>query len=205
MREHIERLKIFQSLALPDGINRQIHQNRLLTMARECAQMQPYDLAKLEGKRRYATLVALAIEGMATIIDELVDLHDRIMVKVFSAAKNKYQEPFQKQGKSINEKVLLYSKVGCALVAAKESGTDPYAAIEAVIPGASFAQSVTDVAQLAPPATYDHSHLVGGHHNMLRRYPPGIAGRAQAERGAGGAGSSERHRHSAQDECNRIA
>ena len=101
MREHIERLKIFQSLALPDGIGRQIHQNRLLKMAREGAQMQPYDLAKFEDERRYATLVALSIEGMATVIDELIDLHDRIMVKVFSAAKNQHQEQFQKQGKKL--------------------------------------------------------------------------------------------------------
>ena len=172
MREHIERLKIFQSLALPDGIGRQIHQNRLLKMAREGAQMQPYDLAKFEDERRYATLVALAIEGMATVIDELIDLHDRIMVKVFSASKNKHQEQFQKQGKAINDKVLLYSKVGRALVAAKESGADPYAAIEAVIPWAAFAQSVTDAAQLAQPATFDHLHLVGDHHSMLRRYTP---------------------------------
>ncbi len=87
MREHIERLKVFQSLALPEGLGRQIHQNRLLKMAREGAQMTPRDLAKFEDERRYATLAALAIEGMATVTDELVDLHDRIMVKLFSAAK----------------------------------------------------------------------------------------------------------------------
>ena len=172
MREHIERLKIFQSLALPDGIGRQIHQNRLLKMAREGAQMQPYDLAKFEDERRYATLVALSIEGMATVIDELIDLHDRIMIKLFSTAKNKHQEQFQKQGKAINDKVRLYSKVGRALVEAKESGGDPYAAIESVIPWAAFAQSVTDAAQLAQPATFDHLHLVGDHYSMLRRYTP---------------------------------
>jgi hypothetical protein len=103
MREHIERLKILQSLALPDGIGRQIHQNRLLKIAREGAHMPPYDLATFEDDRRYATLVALAIEGMFTVIDEMIDLHDRIMVKVFSAAKNKHQEQFQKQGKAIND------------------------------------------------------------------------------------------------------
>ena len=172
MRQHIERLKIFQSLALPDGVGRQIHQNRLLKMAREGAQMQPYDLAKFEDERRYATLVALAIEGMATVIDELIDLHDRIMVKVFSAARNQHQEQFQKHGKAINDKVLLYSKVGRALVAAKESGADPYAAIEAVIPWTAFAQSVTDAGQLAQPATFDHLHLVADHYSMLRRYTP---------------------------------
>ena len=35
-----------------------------------------------------------SIEGMATVTDELFDLHERIMFKMFSAAKNKHQEQF---------------------------------------------------------------------------------------------------------------
>jgi len=66
MLEHIERLKAWQALDLPAGIERLVHQNRLLKIAREGGQMTPADLAKFEPQRRYATLVALAIEGMAT-------------------------------------------------------------------------------------------------------------------------------------------
>lgn len=67
MREHVERLKVFQSLALPEGLGRQIHQNRLLKIARAGAQMQPRYLAKFEDGRRYARLAALAIEGMSVM------------------------------------------------------------------------------------------------------------------------------------------
>ena len=84
--------------------------------------MTPADLAKFEPKRRYATLVALAIEGMATVTDEIIDLHDRIMGKLFNTAKHKHQEQFHQSGKSINEKVRLYSQIGQALVDAKRSG-----------------------------------------------------------------------------------
>ncbi|MFX6759826.1 hypothetical protein ABTH30_23290, partial [Acinetobacter baumannii] len=35
MMEHIERLKAFQALNLPEGIGRYVHQNRLLKIARE--------------------------------------------------------------------------------------------------------------------------------------------------------------------------
>ena len=59
--EHIERLKAWQALDLPSGIERAVHQNRLLKIAREGGQMTPADLAKFEPQRRYATLVALAI------------------------------------------------------------------------------------------------------------------------------------------------
>lgn len=55
----------------------------------------------------------------------------------------------------------VYSKVGRALVEAKESGADPYAAIEAVLPWNEFAKSVSDAAQLAQPQTFDHLHLFG--------------------------------------------
>lgn len=82
MLEHIERLKAWQALDLPAGIERQVHQNRLLKIAREGGQMTPADLAKFESQRRYATLVALAIEGMATVTDEIIDLHDRIIGKL---------------------------------------------------------------------------------------------------------------------------
>ena len=115
MLEHIERLKYLQAVDLPDGIGRSLHQNRLLKLAREGGQMRAAELAKFEPQRRYATLVALAVEGLATVTDEIVDLHDRILGRIFNAAKQRHQQQFQEAGKAINDKVRLYSKIGRAL------------------------------------------------------------------------------------------
>jgi len=172
MIEQIDRLKTFQKLALPAGIGRDIHQNRLLKMAREGGRMTPQDLAKFEAKRRYATLVALALEGTATVTDQLIDLHDRILVKMFSTAKHKHHQVFQDKGKAINDKVRLYSKVGHALLDAKESGIDPFVAIEQVISWEDFLLSITEADQLSQPESFDHLHLVTESFNMLRRYTP---------------------------------
>lgn len=169
MIEHIERLKTFQALGLPEGIGRSVHQNRLLKLAREGAQMAPADLAKFESERRYATLVAMVLEGMATVTDEIIDLHDRILVKLFSTAKNKHQQQFQSQGKAINDKVRLYSRIGRALLDAKHAGADPCAAIEAVIPWDDFERSVSEADQLAQPESFDHLHLVSEQFSTLRR------------------------------------
>jgi TnpA family transposase len=79
MLEHIDRLRALRALDLPAGIERQIHQNRLLKIAREGGQMTAADLMKFEPQRRYATLVALVVEGTATVTDEIIDLHDRIV------------------------------------------------------------------------------------------------------------------------------
>jgi hypothetical protein len=105
--------------------------------------MTPADLAKFEPQRRYATLVALAVEGMATVTDEIIDLHDRILGKLINAAKNKHQQQFQASGKAISAKVRLYGRIGQALVDAKQRGGEPFAAIEAVMSWDAFAVSVT--------------------------------------------------------------
>ena len=161
MLEHIERLKAWQALDLPAGIERLVHQNRLLKIAREGGQMTPADLAKFEPQRQYATLVALAIEGMATVTDEIIDLHDRILGKLFNAAKNKHQQQFQASGKAINAKVRLYGRIGHTLIEAKQSGRDPFAAIEAVMSWDAFAESVTEAQKLAQPEDFDFLHRIG--------------------------------------------
>jgi TnpA family transposase len=172
MLEHIERLEAWQALDLPNGIEWSAHQNRLLKIAREGGQMTPADLAKFEPQRRYATLVALAIEGMATVTDEIIDLHDRIIGKLFNAAKNKHQQQFQAQGKAINDKVRLYGRIGQALIEAKQSGCDPFTAIEAVMSWDAFAESVIEAQRLAQPEDFDFLHRVGESYPTLRRYAP---------------------------------
>ena len=172
MLEHIERLKTWQVLDLPVGLERRVHQNRLLKIAREGGQMTPADLARFEAQRRYATLVALAIEGTATVTDEIIDLHDRIIGKLFNAAKKKHQQQFQASGKAINDKVRLYGRVGQALLEAKQSGGDPFAAIESIIPWERFAASVTEAQKLAQPADFDFLHRIGESYATLRRYAP---------------------------------
>ena len=172
MLEHIQRLKAWQALDLPTGIGRLVHQNRLLKIARQGGQMTPADLAKSEPKRRYATLVAVAIEGIATVTDEIIDLHDRILGKLFNAAKNKHQQQFQASGKAINAKVPLYGRIGQALIDAKLSGRDPFAAIEAVMSWDAFAESVTEAQKLAQPDDFDFLHRIGESYSTLRRYAP---------------------------------
>lgn len=172
MLEHIERLKAWQALDLPAGIERQVHQNRLLKIAREGGQMTPADLAKFELQRRYATLVALAVEGAATVTDEIIDLHDRIIGKLFNAAKNKHQQQFHESGKAINDKVRLYGRIGQALLEAKQSGGDPFAAIETVISWDAFTASVSEAQKLAQPEGFDFLHRIGESYATLRRYAP---------------------------------
>lgn len=149
-----------------------IHQNRLLKLAREGGQMTAQHLRDLEPARLYATLVAVIIDTRATLIDEIIDLHDRFMGTLFSKAKRNHADRFQQSGKAINDKVRLYSRIGRALLDAKQSGNDPYAAIEAIIPWEVFSESITEAETLAQPEGFDFLSLVGDGFTQLRRYTP---------------------------------
>ncbi|GHL51344.1 hypothetical protein ECZU29_61940 [Escherichia coli] len=74
MLEHIERLKAWQALDLPTGIERLVHQNRLLKIAREG---RPDDTRRRPNSSRNG---AAPLVALATVTDEIIDLHDRIRV-----------------------------------------------------------------------------------------------------------------------------
>ena len=170
MNTHIDRLKYCLAFGLPDGIERRIHQNRLLKIAREGGQMQATDLAKFEPKRRYATLVALVIEGKATIIDEIIDLHDRIIGRIFSKAKHKHHQVFQESGKAINEALLVFRDMGKAILEANANQLDLSKAIEAVISWEALAQSIQETETLVQPNNFDFLPRINDSYQTIRRY-----------------------------------
>ena len=165
--EHIERLKKLNELQLTEqNATSNVHQNRLLKIAREGSHMTVQHLMDFEGNRHYATLVALVIESTATITDEIIDLHDRIIEKLFSTAKNTHQKKFQQSGKAINNQMLLYSKIGQALLDAKQNKTDPFTAIESVISWEDFEASITNIQSLTQPESFDYLDLMGCHYKL---------------------------------------
>lgn len=174
MREHLGRLRAWRRIGLPAGLRFAVRQSRLLKLAREGAQMSSGDLAKFEPQRRYATLAAVAIESEATITDEVIELHDRILGRVFNQAKNRHRDQFHDSGREINDKVLLFSRVGDLLVTAREAGADPFAAIDAAIGWEVFRRSVTEAKALALGRDFDSLPQIRDSYAMLRRYTPDL-------------------------------
>jgi hypothetical protein len=68
--------------------------------------------------------------------------------------------------------VRLYWKVGHALLQAKQSGTDPFAAIESIIPWDAVTQSVTEAQTLTQSEDFDYLHRIGDGYTQIRRYAP---------------------------------
>lgn len=169
---HIERLKVLRELQLPKDLGRDVNADRLLRMAREGAQSAVYQLKDHESLRRHATLVAIALDTAATLTDQTVELHDRLIGSFFSRDKNQHAQRFAADGKALNAKVRLFAQVGRALIDSREAGQDPFAAIQEVVDWDAFERSVEEALQLARDEAFDALSLIVEHHGQVRRYEP---------------------------------
>lgn len=168
----IERLLFLRKLGIPSEWSRRVHQNRLLQVAREGFNADAAHLREFIEQRRHGTLVAMVLETMATLTDQILEMHERFLGREFRRAERKHDDAFYQSGKAINEKVNLYVRIGRALIDAKAKASDAFEAIESVVPWEKFRSSVDEAEKLAQPDDFDFLALLGNSYSQLRRYAP---------------------------------
>ena len=168
----VEKLRFLRGLGLSHDAARAVHRNRLARLAAEGARMTPQNLSTLSAGRRRATLVAYLLDRAASLTDEALEMHDRMVGEAMANAKRTRDESLKGRGKEVNEKVGLYAGVGKALIRARESGKDPYALLEEFVPWERFVETVAEAEDLAVPEAFDFLEHLKDHHRRLRRYAP---------------------------------
>jgi hypothetical protein len=168
----IERLSLVRALDIQPERATRVHQNYWLKLAREGAQSTVQHLAEFEPLRRYATLTALVLELTATLTDEALNMFEHLVGQLFKKSERAHAEQFHSSGKSINEKVRLYARIGQALIEARSSGSDAFAAIEAVVPWLKFESTVAEAQTLAQPEEFDYLALLDERYGSVRRFAP---------------------------------
>jgi len=168
----IERLSLVRALGIEPERATRVHQNYWLKLAREGGQSTVQHLAELEPLRRYATLTALVLELTATLTDEALNMFEHLIGQMFKKSERTHAEQFHASGRSINEKVRLYARVGRALIEARSSGGDVFAAIEAVLPWSKFESTVAEAQTLAQPEEFDYLSLLDERYSSVRKFAP---------------------------------
>jgi hypothetical protein len=100
------------------------------------------------------------LEATATLTDEALNMFEHLVGQLFKKSERAHAEQFHSSGKSINEKVRLYARIGQALIEARSSGSDAFAAIEAVLPWLKFESTVADAQTLAQPEEFNYLALL---------------------------------------------
>jgi TnpA family transposase len=168
----IERLGLVRDLGIEPERATRVHQNYWLKLAREGAQSTVQHLAEFESLRRYATLTALVLELSATLTDEALNMFEQLVGQLFKKSERAHAEDFHASGKSINEKVRLYARVGQALIEARFSGGDAFAAIDALMSWPRFQSTVAEAQTLAQPEEFDYLALLDERYASVRKFAP---------------------------------
>jgi TnpA family transposase len=168
----IERLKHVRAIGIDLKCATRVHQNYWIKLAREGGQSTAQHLADFEPLRRHATLTALVLELSSTLTDEALNMFDRLVGSFFKKTERAHADQFHRSGKAINEKVRLYAQIGQALIVAKTSGSDPFVAIEQILPWAKFESTVTEAQTLAEPEQFDSLGLLNNRYASMRKFTP---------------------------------
>jgi TnpA family transposase len=168
----LDRLTFLRGLGIPAAWSARLHQNRLVQIAREGANTDVTHLRAFASERRYATLVACVLDAMTVLTDEALEMHERFLSKQFKKAERKHLGTFQENGRAINDTLKRYAALGRALITAKAQDTDPFAAVEKVIPWTELTASVAQAEKLAQPGEFDSLAFISHSYSVFRRYAP---------------------------------
>ena len=121
----LERVNLIRTLKLKFSGAKAIHQNRLKGLVREGKPLSAYHFLDLPAQRRRATLLAIVLERLETLTDTAMEMHDTLGIRLLRRATEAKDEKHLRQGKAINQGVLLYGKVGSVLIQANRTRRTP--------------------------------------------------------------------------------
>jgi len=168
----IEQLTYLRAVGLPTTMTDPVHADRVRQLAREGARLTAQHLAALSVIRRRATLVATVLDTIPRLTDEAIGIFDRLFGRLFRRAERRASESLQRDARTINDKIRLFTKIGDALIEAKASGGDAFTAVGNVISWEKFAETIAEAKGLVRSEGPDYLALAERNHSVLRRVGP---------------------------------
>lgn len=144
-----ERLDFIRSIGLPPELGQTIPYHRLQQLAAQGERFTPQHLNDLvDDQESLAILVAFLHNKTATLTDQALRMHDELVRQMFNSSEKQQHRQWPRDAKQVSPIVYLHGQIGQAVIQARAEGSDPYAAIERVLPWADYTRSVEDAGQL---------------------------------------------------------
>ena len=104
----LDRLAFVRSFPVQSNLREFLPRSRLDHLAEEGRRLTAQHLAQYEPKRRRATIMARLFELSETLTDEVLDMHDRLMVSYLRDAEREGLAVYQQQGPKVLERLSTY-------------------------------------------------------------------------------------------------
>lgn len=175
----VEQLTCLRAVSLNAACAEAVHPERLRKLAREGGRFTAQHLRALSPLRRRATLVATVLDTVSRLTDDGVALFDRAVGRMFRRAEVREEDALLRDARAINDKVRLLTRLGTALIEAKESGADLREAVAAAVGWDKLARSVEEARRLTRPDKVDLPALTARAWPVLHRLGPLFLGAFQ--------------------------
>ncbi|GGN45378.1 Tn3 family transposase [Deinococcus daejeonensis] len=140
----IERLHFVRQFPVNDGRLAALPESRLSGLAAEGKRLSAASLAEYAPAKRRAVIFARLVDVAQTLTDDLLDMHDRLMLTYLRESERASVQEYQASGQALVERLQTFEQVCAALVHARTEHLDPYQAVERVLPWGQLVASVND-------------------------------------------------------------
>jgi len=168
----IEQIDHLRQIGLDPGVRAAAHPDRIKQLVQEGARLTAQHLRALSPARRRAILLVSVLDTTERLTDDAVGVFDRLIGRLFRRADRRASAELQRDARTINEKVRLLTKIGGALIDAKDSGQDPFEAMATVMPWDEFVEMIKEAKTLVRPDGPDYLALAERNHGLMRRIGP---------------------------------
>lgn len=167
-----QRIALLRNIGIDPDIATGIHPERLRRLCQEGARLTAQHVRTLQATRRRAILVATILETIVTLTDDAVLMFDRLLGQMFRREQNSADTALKRDRRTINGKIRLLARLGDALLAARVSGGDIGAAVEAAIGWDDLGREVDEARKLIRPDAVDPVTIAATNYPVLRQVGP---------------------------------
>jgi TnpA family transposase len=145
--------------------------SKVRALARQAGAAKAQAVARMPQTRRTATLVAFVRSLEASAQDDILDLFDLLVARLFAEAKAARQKARLRSLRDLDAAALLLRDACCFLLEDAVPDAEVRAAVFAAVPRAQLADAMVEVETLAVPENHSIKEL-RERHRRLRRFLP---------------------------------
>lgn len=156
----LDRIDFLEELELPP-LSPHLHPNRIRQLAHRCQRYEVAALARLaSSEERYALLVAHLTDLYRSLLDDSVDMFDRILSELMRKGQTLQRQQIQEQARSLHENLHTLADAADAFLLAWVEDLDPFETVFRVVDRDELAATVDQVRNTARPRNLNYLDLI---------------------------------------------
>lgn len=163
----VQRVQLIKDIQLPP-LDVRLHRDRIIDLSRRCSKYKSQALLKLPDNRKYALLVGYLSEVSQDLIDQTLDMFDKLITELMTKGKNRQKEHFKVNARKFNSHLRILAAAAKALLHAKAEGLEPFATVFETVDEATLSETVTGAEGIVRPADLDYLDMIESKYRRMR-------------------------------------